>query len=764
MAKRNHSDIINIRGALKLYWSKWHLFAISVFCCLVLGFLFCRMYKQKYGVRANVLIVQEESNPMMTIGGMGELFGSAGYVDDEIFVITSHSLYRDVVRELGLNKTHYVRLGFLKSELSYPDYPIDVYPAAGIIDTLKSTLSFKVKVHENGLADVKIKGKYGKIDDVEDIELPHTFKTNFGEFTVDRTEHYPEGEAVTSTILVTGYHSAAEDLALDITSEIANKKSNVIEMSYDTPNSVMGEMILQDVIDKYNTRGINEKNLQGQKTAEFIEERLALLGSDLSDAEGTIQQFKEDNGIIDVRSEAAYQTSKRGSFESQLIAKELQLEVLRMTIEFVDNPDNRYQIIPMIVESESAAAVIATYNNLVAERENILRTVSEDNLAVQRINNRLDSYRTNIISTVNQNISSTKIAINDLRKQLSQTTGRLSNVPGQERTTIDMNRQLQVKQQLYLFLRQRQEENAMLLANAVPKGQIVDEPYTLKKPLGMGKMAIMIIALFLGLMLPPIYLYLLKMLRGKVESRSEIEQRTSAPILGEMCIDNTGRSLVVSPTDTSSTTELFRLMRANMLFIFNDANDKVVLLTSSKSGEGKTFISINLAASLALLGKKVLLVGMDIRLPRLAEYLGISNRYGLTQYLSSSDISLDSIIVKGPESELPTLDVILAGPVPPNPAELLASQKVEDLFAQLRDMYDYIVVDSAPVGMVSDTFTLNRIADATVYVTRVNVTSTSDVDFIEDIHEEKRLKKLSVVVNGVKSKKTYGYSSKSKKR
>lgn len=299
----------------------------------------------------------------------------------------------------------------------------------------------------------------------------------------------------------------------------------------------------------------------------------------------------------------------------------------------------------------------------------------------------------------------------------------------------------------------------MLLANAVPKGQVVDEPYTLKKPIGMGKMSIMIIALLFGLMLPPVYLYLLKLLRGKIESRKEIEQRTSAPILGEMCIDNSGNSLVVSPSDTSSTSELFRLMRANMLFIFNDVNDKVVLLTSSKSGEGKTFISINLAASLALLGKKVLLVGMDIRLPRLAEYLNISSRYGLTQYLSSSDISLDSVIVKSPEKDLPTLDIILAGPVPPNPAELLASTRVDDLFARLRQMYDYIVVDSAPVGMVSDTFTLNRISDATIYVTRVNVTSTSDVDFIEEIHEEKRLKKLSVVVNGVKSKKTYGYHS-----
>ncbi len=201
-------------------------------------------------------------------------------------------------------------------------------------------------------------------------------------------------------------------------------------------------------------------------------------------------------------------------------------------------------------------------------------------------------------------------------------------------------------------------------------------------------------------------------------------------------------------------------MRSNLLFMFNDDNDKVVLLTSSTSGEGKTFIAINLAATLALLGKKVLLVGMDIRAPKISSYLGVSSSKGLTQYLSSTDISLDSIIAKHPVDDIDSLDVIVAGPIPPNPGELLASKKVDQLFEQLRGMYDYIVVDSAPVGMVSDTFNLNRVSDATVYVSRLNYTSISDIDFIEEIYTDNRLKKLSVVINGVKSKKTYGYHNK----
>lgn len=757
MAKRNHSDIIDVRGLFKTYASKWYLFVISVVCCLVMGLLFTRVYKTKYGVRANLLIQQENANPMAALGGLGELFGSSGYADDEIFVISSHSLYRDVVRDLGLNITHYVRTGFLKTELAYPEYPIDVYAGAGIIDTLKSAVTFKVKVNEEGLASVKIKGKYGTIDNVKDIRLPHTFKTNFGEFTVACTDNFPVGKSVTSTIVVTGYHAAAEDLALEISSEIANKKSNVIELAYNTVNPVMGEMILQDIIDKYNERGINEKNLQGEKTAQFIDERLSLIGADLSDAESTIQQFKERQGIIDVQVEASYQTTRRATLEEALVQAETQLEILKMTREFIDNPANRYEVIPTVVESVSLANVITAYNDVLIERADLLRTVREDNQAVMRLTDRADAMRTAIITSVNQNYDNARLTVRDLRQQLSTTGGRLSSVPGQERAALDLQRQLEVKQQLYLFLREKQEENAMLLANAIPKGLVVDEPYTLKKPLGMSSMVILIVFFLLGLCLPPLYLYLMKLLRNRAETREDIERRISAPILGEMCIDNSGRAMVVSSSDTSSATELFRLMRANLLFVLNDASDKVVLLTSSTSGEGKTFISINLAASLALLGKKVLLVGMDIRAPKLSSYLNITNPVGLTQYLSGKDISLDSAIVKHPVADIPSLDVILAGPIPPNPAELLASAKVDEMFARLRELYDYIIVDSAPVGMVSDTFTLNRVSDATIYVTRVNHTSLSDADFIEEIYDDSRLNKLSVVVNGVKTKKSYGY-------
>ncbi|MDE6371240.1 MAG: CpsD/CapB family tyrosine-protein kinase, partial [Duncaniella sp.] len=274
--------------------------------------------------------------------------------------------------------------------------------------------------------------------------------------------------------------------------------------------------------------------------------------------------------------------------------------------------------------------------------------------------------------------------------------------------------------------------------------------------LGLSKKMILIIFFFIGLILPPIYLYLRKMVLDRVETRGEMEQHTSAPVLGEMCNDHSGRHLVVTEHDTSSATELFRLMRTNLQFILGNPADKVVLMTSTKSGEGKSFISINLAASLALQkGKRVLLVGMDIRNPQLANYLGVNPQWGLTNYLAGAPIGLDYLI--NPVAGAKSLDVIVAGPIPPNPAELLMSEKVDEMFATLRERYDYIIIDSAPVGMVSDTFTLDRLADATVYVTRINFTTLSDLKFVESVYTEKRLKRLSLVINGTHSRKGYGY-------
>lgn len=754
--KKKASDIIDFRSLFNSWLSHWYLFVISVVVCVGLGLLFCRWRMDEYGVRANVLIQKENTSPFGG-GSMDKLFGSSGQVDDEIFVISSHSIYRDVVRDLGLNKTHYVRLGFLKKELAYPEFPIDVYAPEGLCDTLRVGLAFRVKVDKKGLADVTIIAKGDKIDREKDVKLPHTFKTPYGDFTVAKTDFYPEGKAVTSNILIEGYHAAAERIATEIGSTIAAKRSSVINMSFNTPNPAMGEALLAEIIEKYNQRGIAEKNLQNSKTLEFINGRIALLASDLSTAEGNIQDYKERQGIVSVGAEASYQTAKKSQMEQRLIAAETELGVIDMARSFINDPSNRYEIVPATLGSDGVGEAIEKYNELLFERQEMMKTVKGDNSALKRLNAQVDALRANLIAAVNQTYANKQKVLREIKAEMGSVSGHLSRIPTQERAFIDMERQRNVKQQLYLFLLEKQEETAIMLANTTPKGTVVDVPYTLIKPLGVSRRVILIFCFLIGLCLPPVFLYLRKLIRNRMETKEEIEGRTDIPVIGEICADTSGRSLV-SVADGGSTVELFNLMRSNLQFILNGADDKVVLVTSTNPGEGKSFISLNLAASLARLnGKKVLLMGMDVRAARLAEYLGIHPQYGLTQYLAGSDIQMQQLITAAPMAEVPTLDVIVAGPVPPNPSELLASEKVDAMVKTLRGLYDYIIIDSAPVGVVSDTFSLDRVADATVYVTRVNVTSGSDIDFAEEIYRDKRLKKLSLVVNGTKTKKAYGY-------
>lgn len=755
MAKKNTSDFFDVNALIKTYLSKWYWFVISVIFCLVMAFLFCRIYKRPMAIRANVLIQQEDSNPMADLGGMGSLFGSKGFVEDEVFVIASHSLFSDVAKELGINKMHYVSDGFLKSHLAYPEFPVDVV-APGIADTLMSTIVFKVKINDKGLADIKAKVKRDVIGKAKDVTLPAQLHTDYGDFTIVTTPEYVKGKSLKTTISFTGYDVAAEDLDKEVMAYRGSKKSNVISLALNTPNADYGTAVLNKIIEKYNERGINEKNLQGEKTAAFLNDRIGLLSDELNESESAIQRYKEQNRIVDVAVEANYQNTKKSKMESAVFEMEKELALLKLTREFLADSLNYTELIPATVANGGVQSGINTYNSMVFKRLELTQNAKQNSYTLRQLTKQMDLVRANLLTSSEKAIENAELNLRQLKSEQSSIASKLGAIPTQEREYINMKRQQEIKQEIYLFLLQKQEENAMLLANSIPKGQIIDEAFSLSEPLGLSKKVILLIALVLGLLFPPMLLYIRGLVRSKFETKEDVERRISAPILGEMCVDRSGRNLVVSATDTSAATELFRLIRTNLQFMLGGENDKVVLMTSTRSGEGKSFISLNLAATLSLLeGKRVLLVGMDIRNPQLANYLGINPPMGLTNYLSASNVSLESIIQ--PVPGVADCDVIVAGPIPPNPAELLASKKVDELFAKLRTMYDYIVIDSAPVGMVSDTFSLDRVADATVYVTRVNYSTVSDLRFVEDIYTNNRLKKLSVVVNGTTSKKGYGY-------
>lgn len=753
--KLNSSDFFDVRGMLNKCIAKWYWFAISAFVCVALMFLYTKVKKPVYQVLADVLISTDDSSGLGSLGDFSQLFGNSGYVQDELYVITAHSVNREVSRQLNLNKVHTNKKMLVLNDFRYDNFPVDVYSEENIADTLRTPLFFTVKVSDKGKVKVFVEDNKNDLAEVKADGFPVTVETKYGKFVVDKTKDFEPGEDLKTKIVFMSYDAMAENLAKKLDIYIADRKSNVIKLEIETPNIDYGKDVLNRIIEIYNQRGVDERAQKARQTLDFIDKRLEMLATDLADSESDVEKYKKEKGIVDVGTEAAYQTGKRSSAESKLVHEETQLDILKMTREFLVNPGNKFDIIPTTVSNEALQQVITEYNEMILSRMDLLSTAKETNISVQRLDRRIDVTRRNIMESLDRIIDQQQLIVTDLGRQLGGAKGRLAGVPTQEKQYRSLVRQQNVKEQLYLYLLQRREETAILIANSTPKAIIVDEAYALQEPLGMKRYMKLLLAFIFGLIIPLAYMWLSDLLRDKFRNMEELSRKTSLPILGEISVDRRGETIAVCEGGSSTTAELFRLLRSQLQFIMKSADDKVIMVTSTIPGEGKSFIAINLAASMSLAKKRVVLVGMDIRKPRLAEYLEISPKKGLTEYLSDSSLTVDDIIT--PASGKIKFDVITAGPVPPNPAELLMTDRVDELINRLRQEYDIVIIDSAPVGVISDSFSIARVADVTLYVTRANYTKFSDVRYINDVVENKRLKNVSLVVNGTNARQGYGY-------
>lgn len=757
--KKRSSDIIDVSTLIQQYKAKWYLFAISVVVCCALALFWAKTHRPVYEVTANVLIDTGDNDPMASLS-MGGLFGATNYVDDEIFILSSHSLYCDVAKELGLDRVRIFKPGFMQKVTMVKDYPLDILVPPQFADTAKVSLSFAIKVNDEGLAKVKVIGPNNtKLAKIKDAKLPLEIKTIYGKFVLTKTKDYVAGEPYKALFVVKGYDGAAEDLDENISSYIVNKRTHVIQLTYPTDDSEFGKALLNTVLAKYDERVIEQKNKQSTNTLRFLDRRIREISGDLAGIEGNLQQFKENNRIIEYHADAEYNLTMKGELSKRLVEAESQLEVARMARDFLASPDNEYSLIPFSSTDEASIGIntlVNSYNNIVVRRMQLLTGAKPDNIQVKNLEKQLDAMRGNIAVSLAKNYENTLAVVKELRGKIGQTQSSLGDLPGQERQLGDMRRDQRVKQSLYVFLLEKREETAVMLANAVSKGVVVDPAFVPSDPVSMSTKKLLAIAFVLGMILPIIFLYTRKLLRGKPETRAEIEGQIDPTVLGEISTSRSGKALVVTPNSTSSTVELFKLVRTNLQFILKGEDHKVIMVTSSQSGEGKSFISINVASALALQGKKVLLVGLDIRKPMLTSYLDLpADHPGLTNYLLRPEISFRDVIQK--VKEVSGFDVVVAGLVPPNPAELLLEPRLKDFFEEARSHYDYVIVDSAPVGMVSDSLSVAEFADTTVYVTRLGVTRFRDIHLINSLHEEGRLPKMNVIVNGTSAVQGYGY-------
>ena len=759
----NNNENISITGIAAIIARNWYLYLISIVLCVGLALVYSVIKHDTYIVESNIMIRTDASSTGNMAGafmqqmGLGGLMGQGASVDDEINIITSHSLFCQTAKEMQLNKKHIYKENFLQRNVEYSGYAVDVIDVNNICDTLRSTLNFKIKIDEEGLADIKVqKGFFKKYADVKDATLPVTLNTIYGDFVVEKTPDYLPGEKYNYTIKLSSYDVAAEKTARNLEIFIPSKLSNLIRLVIETPYVAYGKELLNTITRLYNERGIAEKNIEASNTALFINERLELIAAELDAAERKVEQYKSENNLSNIEIEAKAILENDVQFRSKLIEAETQVKVMEYILEFISRPENRFALVPFSTNmNEASSKAITTYNELALKHIDMKNIAKEGSPALKLLENQIDASRENVVQTIETARESSLIALNDLRQQEDKYLSRIRTMPTQEREFISIYRQKVIKEELYVFLLQKQEENAITLAMASPKAQIVDHAFNYSEASNLSTIAVLFIAFIIGVVIPSVFLYLKELFRTKFSTKEELEQLAHVPVLGEICVNRSNNKIVVHEGDNSSIAELFRLLRTNLQFLLTGKDDKVVLLTSSVSGEGKSFVSVNLALSLALLNKRVIIVGLDIRNPQLAEYMNLKARLGITNYLASESVNIDQIIT--PSNISNNLDVIVAGPIPPNPAELILGNRLDILFNELRQQYDYIIVDSAPVGMVSDTFSLTRIADTVIYVCRANYTQRDYIRYCNSIVAEGRLKNVSLVINATTAQQGYGY-------
>lgn len=759
----NSSDKFDFRYYIQLFRSRWYWFAISVVVCAALGAFYALSTVPVYQVVANILISEEDgrssSNAMSELASqfsVGNMMGGTSSVDDEINVVRSHSNLRQTVRDLELNKSYIVKKFRIFDRNAGEKTPVTLICDSAIADTLSMYIAFKVNVSKDHKVSIKAKADKKKIAEVKDMTFPVTLKTPYGDFIFDRTKYLKKDHGVRMDIGFSSYDGAAENLAEEVAIYIPSKRSNVISFAAKSSNPQLTQKILNTIIDNYNISGIREKRKKDQKTADFVAERLIDISRELSLSEEDIENYKRSKNLIDIGADATKWMRRSEGLESQIMGTETEIHLLSLTRDFINDPENDDQLIPAL--NVNASVPIDAYNGMLLQRMQLQNTARGDNAMLKRLDEQIAVVKENMKKSLQKALENANVRLRDLQSQVGVSNSTLSKFPEYERQYGNIKRQQEIKEELYLYLLTKQEETSIALANSLPRAKIVDDAYVKSLPVNLSKKKIVLIAVLIGLIIPLVLIFLLDKLKNKFETIGELERLTTVPVLGEVCQKSGSDSpLVVKSTGGStSVAELFRLIRSNLQFVLgNHSGSKVILLTSTISGEGKSFISINLASSFAVLGKKVLLIGLDIRNPKLGEYLNLPPADGFTSYIANRDISLDSIILH--DSIEKNLDIIMAGPIPPNPSELLQSERVDQLFAELKTMYDYIIIDSAPVGMVSDTFALVRVADATVYVTRANYTTTKEVELLNKLYASKRLPKLSVVLNGTKTAAGYGY-------
>ena len=759
---------INIQEILFRYLIHWPWFVVSVIVCVALAWGYLRLTTPVYNISATVLIKDEKKGGGANMSSELEKMGLNGFVssssniENEIEVLKSRTLAREVVSSLGLFVTYMDEDKFPNKEL-YRTSPVLVSLTPQEADRLPQTMEIDMLLQPAGAMDVQV--KVGKKEYRKHLEkLPAVFPTDEGTvafFVNNDTLSSLRPESVTTERHITAYinrpFAVAKGYAGSLSITPTSKATSVVTVSLKNSNTQRGKDYIDKLLEMYNINANNDKNEVAQRTAEFIDERIDIISKELGSTERDLENFKRSAGITDLTSEAQIALTGNAEYEKKRVENQTQINLVMDLKKYLQGSE--YEVLPANVGLQDAgvAGAIDRYNEMVAERKRLLRTSTESNPAIVNLTTSIRAMRSNIQTTLDATLKGLEITKADLIREASRYSRRISDAPTQERQFVSIARQQEIKSGLYLMLLQKREENAIVLAAIANNAKIIDEAQADSTPISPKRMMIYLAALAFGIGIPVGVIYLIGLTKFKIEGRADVEKLTSLPVVGDIPLaDEKTGAIAVFENQNNLMSETFRNVRTNLQFMLENGKN-VILVTSTVSGEGKSFISANLAISLSLLGKKVVIVGLDIRKPGLNKVFNLPKKeYGITQFLTNSTVNLMDLVHHSDINK--NLYILPGGTVPPNPTELLARDGLEKAVEILMKNFDYVILDTAPVGMVTDTLLIGRVADLSVYVCRADYTRKTEFTLINELAENNKLPNLCIAINGLDlQKKKYGY-------
>ena len=764
---------IDYRMLLHKCLKHWRWFVASILACLIIAFIYIRYTTPVYNVTAGVLIQQKDSKgglgAALSGGALGMLSGLGGVslsssFDNELEIMQSRTLLKKVITDLGLYiSTAQQRITGYNIPLYKPS-PIQVYLSPEEATELKSGVKIKTTYTLEGKLTAHI--DYIQEEEEQEIEktfdkLPAVFPTPVGVLSFTKndsllTEMRKKGNR---DIRLITYINSPIEVAKAYKEKLSiegGKNTTIAQVGLQDNNKQRAIDFVNYLVVCYNQDVLDEKSKVVLKTSDFIRERMEVVNQELSTTESEIANFKQKSGLTDISADAQLLLQESAKYEQLRIENQTQIRLVEFLRDYIHNPANANEVIPANVglQEEKLTTAIDAYNNLLAERRRLLRTSSESNPAVINLNDGIQTLQKSIQTTVASTLKGLQIAQNDLERQMRQFTDRINSAPQQEKEYINLARQQEIKSRLYLVLLQQREENILSLGLTTDTGRIVEETLADNTPVSPKKKIVALASLFLGLCIPAGMIFLLDLLGTKIRKHSDIEKQTDMPFLAELphSQQNKKSNLVVQENQNGPMEEAFRNLRTQLLFQLG-TTDKVILFTSAQGGEGTTFVASHTAASLAFLGKKVVVVDMNLRRPGLPSYFSLpTDAKGMTDYLNNpKQVRLLDLVQ--PSAVHANLDVLPGGALSTNSTELVGQEAFADAIRQLKEKYDYVILDTAPLPLVTDTVLIGRTADICVFVCRAGVTPKSACDYLNTLSREQKFPKLAVLLNDVE---TYG--------